>query len=76
LIIDNSSCGEVKILATEVRVAAGFDDNGDAGPIGSWPWMASIGQPQRGGNWRNICGGSLVTKFHVLTAAHCLDRNK
>ncbi|CAH1400949.1 unnamed protein product [Nezara viridula] len=29
-----------------------------------YPWMASL----------NGCGGSIITKWHILTAAHCTDR--
>jgi len=40
---------------------------GDDSVPGEWPWMARLLYPDD--NW---CGGTLVSQYHVVTAAHCI----
>ncbi|XP_075984044.1 chymotrypsin-like elastase family member 2A isoform X2 [Anticarsia gemmatalis] len=40
---------------------------------GQWPWQVALYETQLTKN-EYICGGTLVTHWHVLTAAHCVTR--
>ncbi|XP_067433231.1 transmembrane protease serine 9-like [Thunnus thynnus] len=53
-------CG---ITPLNTRVVGGED-----APAGSWPWQASL---QRFGN--HLCGGSLINREWVMSAAHCFS---
>lgn len=45
--------------------------NGNNADQHEWPWQISLRF-----NGRHICGGSLIKTNMVLTAAHCVNRNK
>ncbi|GAB6023513.1 hypothetical protein CHUAL_008290 [Chamberlinius hualienensis] len=50
---------------------------GNVAAVGSFPWMAAIYKSIRlAGHYRSnfICAGSLVDRWHIVTAAHCIDK--
>ncbi|CAL4079284.1 unnamed protein product, partial [Meganyctiphanes norvegica] len=56
------NCGESTIDAT--RIVGGQDTN-----IGEYPWQVRLSLKDQWGPY--LCGGSLIKKKWVLTAAHC-----
>lgn len=50
-------------IGRKTRIVGGTTAN-----IAEFPWM--VGMTKRG---QFHCGGSLITRRHVLTAAHCLE---
>ncbi|XP_012276552.1 venom protease-like [Orussus abietinus] len=55
---------------------------GDPAPLGAWPWIVALGyrsnknlnQNEDKPKW--LCGGTLISSRHVLTAGHCVFGRK
>uniref|UniRef100_A0A673HAF6 Trypsin-like n=1 Tax=Sinocyclocheilus rhinocerous TaxID=307959 RepID=A0A673HAF6_9TELE len=58
-----SLCGQAPL---NTKIVGGEDAT-----AGSWPWQVSIHSTAFGGHF---CGGSLINKDWVLSAAHCFQR--
>ncbi|KAJ0173273.1 hypothetical protein K1T71_011449 [Dendrolimus kikuchii] len=64
---EQNQCGQVKLNANPLVV------NGGRALNGQWPWHVALYQTQTVDH-KYICGGTLVTRRHVITAAHCVTR--
>jgi len=64
--LSNWACGRSQITNRFSRIMGGQD----AAPH-SYPWMVSLAK--RSLNNLHLCGGVLLTRRHVLTAAHCME---
>jgi hypothetical protein len=64
--LSNWACGRSQVTNRFARIMGGQD----AVPH-SYPWMVSLAK--RSLNNLHLCGGVLLTRRHVLTAAHCIE---
>merc|ERR1712168_1079614 len=48
---------------------------GEVARPNSWPWQISL-QYRSGSSYYHTCGGTLIRRGWVMTAAHCVDRTR
>ncbi|CAK1541815.1 unnamed protein product [Leptosia nina] len=68
--VSRDQCGKVVRNSPNPLVV-----NGKPTLEGQWPWQIALYQTQTVDN-KYICGGTLVTHKHVITAAHCVTRKE
>ncbi|XP_034268335.1 transmembrane protease serine 12-like isoform X1 [Pantherophis guttatus] len=61
----------MKNTAAGTRIVGGHD-----AMLGAWPWQVSLQVYAIGLGYVHICGGSLINKIIVLTAAHCIKTSE
>lgn len=66
--IVNTGCGISKYMSGDIRIVGGETVDRD-----EFPWMAAIFFTIKNTPTHNyLCGGTIITNYHILTAAHCV----
>lgn len=70
--LDTDKCGEIKAPNTTPNNGFTFRvvDGGES-KVGQHPWQAGL-RVRGQGKSSHWCGASVISRYHILTAAHCL----
>merc|ERR1712241_251244 len=63
---ERDTCGLRKVFS--FNIAGGENTN-----PGDWPWMALLIYSQDNRTTGELCAGTLISRKHVVTAAHCVN---
>lgn len=72
---DSSGDTDLELLLTKYNVTKATIVGGTSVESNLYPWMSSL-QVKLEGDYAHICGGSLIDRNWVLTAAHCFNEYK
>lgn len=84
----NEPAGDIETISSKLppRKTCGHSNSisnrifgGNESILGTWPWMVALGYQEVNGNSNELhwlCGGSLITNTHILTAAQCVVNRK
>ncbi|XP_015589545.1 venom protease [Cephus cinctus] len=66
-------CGQSRSNITHFKVVGG-----NPAQLGAWPWIAALGyrSTKNPNSPRWLCGGTLVSSRHIVTAGHCVHNQR
>lgn len=69
---DMSECGTPFVEVEDTRIVGGHPAK-----LGAWPWLVALGyKSSPSSDIKFLCGSALITRRHVITAAHCVHGRK
>ncbi|XP_018572118.1 trypsin-2-like [Anoplophora glabripennis] len=66
-------CGKTRFNDSVVEEMDDRIINGTEAKLGQFPWMARLGITRENASPIFFCGGSLISRIFVISAAHCTD---
>lgn len=61
----------VSLIEDQCKAASGFVVGGENALAKEFPFAARLGSMEATGGINWFCGGTIVSKYYILTAAHC-----
>ncbi|XP_012521487.1 serine protease gd isoform X2 [Monomorium pharaonis] len=65
--VSNNECGITSYYTDDIN---NLISNGEKALPGQWPWMVAIFVVRT--SYEFLCGGSILTTRHIITAGHCM----